>query len=405
MTHLASAAALAYPTMEPAPKTTWIKDGLHRRAGFREGTDGRRRFVKRFRASSWWRRLRDGRRARRELELAGKLRAGGLAVPEVYGVARRGGAWELDAEAIEGARGLDELVAAPGELPRPKETLARALGELVARAHALGLDHGDLHAGNLVVDARGEAWLVDLGSSRLLSRSSAEGVERDLVALAADTRERVPLDTRRRFFVAWRRALAREAGELPLEPALLARRVEEAALRRRREALLEHADRWLRPSGLCRRVPCGIETALLRRGSVREEVAARLLDGEPGRVEDAELDGEGWLVEGPGESTRLDWVHLGRAEQHGLPGLRPLALFEGRPARALYLAPASARPGELGRPPALDASSALRRALEGRGLRLADEQQLWTTPSGEALLGPGSRLEIARAGNCARTDG
>jgi 3-deoxy-D-manno-octulosonic acid kinase len=61
---------------------------------------------------------------------------------------------------LPGVRPLAELAAideAPWE----------AAGELVARFHRAGLDHADLNAHNLLFDATGQGWVIDLDRGRI----------------------------------------------------------------------------------------------------------------------------------------------------------------------------------------------------------------------------------------------
>ncbi len=65
-------------------------------------------------------------------------------------------------ERIPDVRSLAELVReAPDEAPWDKT------GLLVARFHREGLDHADLNAHNVLYDARGKGWLIDLDRSRM----------------------------------------------------------------------------------------------------------------------------------------------------------------------------------------------------------------------------------------------
>lgn len=68
-------------------------------------------------------------------------------------------------ERIDAARTLAEL-AAEGEAPWD------AVGRLVAKAHSAGLDHADLNADNILFDARGDAWLIDLDRGMLRTLGS-----------------------------------------------------------------------------------------------------------------------------------------------------------------------------------------------------------------------------------------
>jgi 3-deoxy-D-manno-octulosonic acid kinase len=95
-----------------------------------------------------------------EFRLLGELHREGLPVPAplVAGYWRRG--WGYDAailvERIAGARPLSQWLqgdadAAPWE----------AVGDMLARFHLAGIDHADLNADNVLVDAQGQPWLID----------------------------------------------------------------------------------------------------------------------------------------------------------------------------------------------------------------------------------------------------
>ncbi len=114
-------------------------------------------------------------RALEEARLLAELREEGLAVVEPLCVraTRRGeGDWslELGTRYEEGAQDLRGLLARAGRgeaLPHSAEALARAAGELVRRAHDLGLDHVDLQPANLLLltsagDAAPRMLLLDL---------------------------------------------------------------------------------------------------------------------------------------------------------------------------------------------------------------------------------------------------
>lgn len=70
---------------------------------------------------------------------------------------------------IPGARTLAELASA-GSAPWDEA------GRLVARAHRAGLDHADLNADNILLDAAGQAHIIDLDRGRL--RAPADGWRR-----------------------------------------------------------------------------------------------------------------------------------------------------------------------------------------------------------------------------------
>ncbi|MBL6720052.1 MAG: hypothetical protein ISQ08_01435 [Planctomycetes bacterium] len=98
-------------------------------------------------------------RALEEARLLAELREAGLPVVEPLSVraTRRGeGDWglELGTRYEEGAEDLRSLLARArrGEaLPYPPEALARAAGQLVRKAHDMGLDHVDLQPANLLL--------------------------------------------------------------------------------------------------------------------------------------------------------------------------------------------------------------------------------------------------------------
>ncbi|PMR74681.1 3-deoxy-D-manno-octulosonic acid kinase [Billgrantia endophytica] len=118
-------------------------------------------------------------RAFRELRLTANLYERGLPVPRpvAAGVTRFGltyGAALITAR-IPGARSLaDRLLehAATG-------TLLKRVGATVARFHAAGLDHVDLNARNLLVDARDKVWLIDLDRCRLREPGSWQATNLD----------------------------------------------------------------------------------------------------------------------------------------------------------------------------------------------------------------------------------
>lgn len=119
-------------------------------------------------------RFADPRRPFVELELSERLLAAGVRTPQVVAArARRarGLGWELAlvTRRVPAARDGGELLsaAARGALPvRERQRALAAAGTLVARLHALGFLHADLHPKNLLFGAEGEAWLLDLDRSR-----------------------------------------------------------------------------------------------------------------------------------------------------------------------------------------------------------------------------------------------
>ena len=114
-----------------------------------------------------------------EWRLLRELRHRGVPVPVPIAAwyRRRGSSYRaaLLMRRIPDARSLAAL-AADGRGPWEHA------GRVVARAHRAGLDHADLNAENLLFDARGEGWVIDLDRGRL--RTLGDGWrERNLARL------------------------------------------------------------------------------------------------------------------------------------------------------------------------------------------------------------------------------
>jgi tRNA A-37 threonylcarbamoyl transferase component Bud32 len=375
-----------------------LKDGLHRQVLVERDPGGDSRVVKRYQSKGLMRRMLDGRRARREHQLLLSLWRDEVPVPRPLGLRSSGGAWELSTELLEGAVTLHELLEGRAPLPAHPVLLASAIGRTLAAAHASGLDHRDLHAGNLMLDEQARAWLVDFGSASRRKALGAGALMRDLVSLAAATRERVPVQLRQRALLSWVRALPAEYRAALPPTDQLAASVERSARERRARVLVEHRDRWLRVSGRCQRVDQDTlvtrlqphDQLLLERIAASElDPAARELSGSP--------DLEAQLFEG-GEDLRQSFAELGRAYEHALPALRPLVLRGGPPWRAACSAPRGSRPLLDGETPDPAQLALLRALLSDRALSLDwASLKLWQTPDGALLLGPGVRLGLSAA--------
>lgn len=104
-------------------------------------------------------------RAFRELRLTAHLHEQGLPVPRpvAAGVRRHGLSYTaaLITVRIGAARALAE------RLDDTAVTLLERVGATVRRFHEAGLDHVDLNARNLLVDAQDQVWLIDLDRCRL----------------------------------------------------------------------------------------------------------------------------------------------------------------------------------------------------------------------------------------------
>jgi tRNA A-37 threonylcarbamoyl transferase component Bud32 len=155
-----------------------VKNGVHR-AVYRLTLSSGRYYLKHYRSP----RLRNlllnlvrSPRAEREYNAACGVAHQGVPTFEVVAIGRqRSGLVVSDSflitRAIEDATPLDELVQGwiDRSIERPsaqfRHSLATNLGKLVARLHAGGLIHRDLHAGNILVDNRRDdvanLWLID----------------------------------------------------------------------------------------------------------------------------------------------------------------------------------------------------------------------------------------------------
>jgi tRNA A-37 threonylcarbamoyl transferase component Bud32 len=319
----------------------------------------------------------DRSRAEQELGLLRRLFEAGVPVPRPVEVRRAAGAWELVTEWIEGAVSLEDVLNGRAPAPAPIEVLARSTGELLARAHAAGLDHPDLHPGNLLVQPGAKVWMVDVRGARVLTRLDPEIRRRDLVALASATRERLDERARARFLSSYRRALpARLASDLPPR-AQLAREIESAARIHRREAVRRARLRWTRLSSVCRPV----------------EVAG--LTG----YRSAEIEAAGSRVvvvrDLPWREILECWYAAARLCDHAIPSARPLLLVREPRRCAVFALPESAR--ALREMPGSGAGASVQRSLEAllaslrdRGLALEGPflESIFVDATGRCCLGP-----------------
>ncbi len=143
-----------------------------------------------------WRGLR-ATRAWREIVLLARLERAGLPVPcPVAARIRRTGARaplyraDLLSERLPGTRTLAQSLATAA-LP---ESAWRELGATLARFHAAGVDHADLNAHNILLDAAGAVYLIDFDRGRLRRRGgrwrerNLSRLRRSLDKLAAEDR-------------------------------------------------------------------------------------------------------------------------------------------------------------------------------------------------------------------------
>lgn len=241
----------------------WLRDGKARlvkhgprRAVYRVDAGQEKLFVKHYRCSRWWQAVvhlfrsspsrREFRRARESL-----LRRIPTTVPLAWLESRRHGLVYdsfLVTHAIDDGCSLDEYVQSV--LPalgaeakaRRRHALAAKLARLCAAAHRQGIDHDDLHAGNILVrnvecqdGARGgppELYLIDLPGVRI---SNSLSHRRTIASLAKLGAAFASLATKTDACRFWKTYLAERADLDWGDSRTVARRIMRAipALRRR----------------------------------------------------------------------------------------------------------------------------------------------------------------------------
>ncbi len=163
---------------------------------------GREVFLKHYHARSTIRRLRSllrGSDAEREARFSRYLNSRGVATPEVLGCGSQGGlSWlvtaAVSAEPADQWHRRQERLGCEGTQAIRQATMA--LAEMVARMHAAGVIHGDLHCGNILIRTDSGApqpVLTDLHRVRRCLRLSRRARAANLAQLCFD---RSPFTTR-----------------------------------------------------------------------------------------------------------------------------------------------------------------------------------------------------------------
>jgi len=233
---------------DPSDPSAWVeaeRDLLrslpHRRV-YRAAAGGLGVVVKEYRPRGILDRLR--RRASRESELAAEAKRRGVPVVEPVALCRLpGGVERLFLREETGAITLQSAVERGGLRGPRRHDLARAVGGLLARLHAAGLRHADLHARNILVRPDGGLVFADAAALRPRGRLSARARARQLAQFAPFFLVRATRPDLLLFWGSYGRAsgLSPEslerlrlavAAELPRAFARLSRRRARAALRR-----------------------------------------------------------------------------------------------------------------------------------------------------------------------------
>lgn len=400
------------------PVTTTLKRGRARRIVLeRWEEEGRARgvVVKHFESPNPLHVLRDRARAHAEFWALTRLAEQGLPVPRAHAIRRVGRGWQVEMDWVRGSRDLAALLASDAPWPADRATCAERLGRLFASMHAAGIEHTDLHAGNVLLDGEGRPVLIDLHGAAVGVRWTRERLRRQLIAAAATERERTSARFRALFFTAWHRALPAELRDLLEPPARLARDVEGRARFEHRANVLRNLDRWTRASSRVRvaRTAGGRVAARLDLDDELVERCARLAQ-EPPPPHGEELysigaagpDGpELFLLRGPGGRViRRRWLAAARLQEHGVPALLPYVLALDQRRWAVFAAEPGTRPligdetdaGSEAPPELALALGELAGRLHDRGLALPDPEVahrlLWREPSGRIALAPPEAL-------------
>jgi KDO2-lipid IV(A) lauroyltransferase len=385
--------------------------------------------TKHFLGATFAARFRDRSRAKAEFDALSKLQSLGVPVPRPleYGPHPEGG-FLVSMQLLQGARTADEALADAAADPVAHHALLTKLAHLLAALHNAGLDQGDLHGGNALVDESGRAFGIDFHKAKLRAPGSLSGalLERDLVVLCASHRERLSPRDQARFLVAWFRELE-PTTQLRL-PSLrhLAGSVERGAVRRRRKvcaAYEQPGSRWFRASSSVRFCDAqetsallpsdtSIETRIFARSSLDTERLSTLLKlcrpHLETKVQGAHiLDGRGlFLAMGSEAEVQRLWGRAARIQSHNLAGPWPLALGLGQHPFVLLEfvtrtgGPSLDRPIGLYRPrelsiaPTAQEFAELGQALSDRGLQLSRglPAAFWATQEGRLCLSPFAEL-------------
>lgn len=271
-------------------------------------------------------RLLDGWRARREARRLRALLERGIRVPRV--LAQRGATLEL--EWIEGARDLEQALA------RPEAGLARKLGQWLNQLAEAGIEHADLHPGNVLLDVRQEPWLIDMAAVRIGAALQRPRRDRQLQQFLSGIVELAGPDFVNELL------LASDPSGAAAEHLGMARLLRRASVRR-------ELDRWLRASSRCRTEGRNLE--------------ARPLLPEPFVRLRYERESE--------PEMQALWLCAARLFEHGIPSARPLRWRREAPASVELALPLDAQAM-----PVREGLDQLEPRLRERGLRIPEHSGL-----------------------------
>jgi hypothetical protein len=362
-----------------------------------------RRVVKRFHGRGPCSVVRDGRRARAEFENLSELHRRGLSVPTPHALGRLGNVWEVSMQWLPGTVTLQSLFPARDLWLQAPERLATTLGHMLAELHAAGLDHPDLHAGNVLIGESGRAWAIDFHGARFRKHLGGEILQRDLVRLAAGAREFVSRRFRARFLLAWWHRLPSGLRDEVGPPDRLVHQVERSARLRRRALVHKRRRRWTRTGSAVRRIRerglLGYERVDLESGWARR-LSETLAQQDSEARFDLPFPGQGarrLLVLRSASYRRLreTWLAAVRLFDHRIPVMGPLCLLKKPLACAAFEVPRQAaflselEPADL--PPRAQLAGQMGRlcgALHDRHLAPLEllPEHILITPPGDVVL-------------------
>jgi tRNA A-37 threonylcarbamoyl transferase component Bud32 len=387
-----------------------LKESISRSVELVHSEGAPSRVVKRFASRGWLSSFFDRRRAHREYNLLAALRALRLPVPAPLELRRTEAGFEILMEWLAGTVNLARILRGSEPWPTKPAAIALRLGNMLAEFHACGLDHPDLHPGNVLIDPVGRPYLVDFHKAALRPGLKGELLVRDLIAACASARETTHPRFRSRFFLGWLAALPQELRSALPPREELVKAVESQSRVERRSVVLRRSTRWLRRSSDCARIP-DKEGVAFQRAELPSGFARGIQDGlasapSPARARAACISVElpfqaiGFpralvLTGAPLAVVRGTWLNMVRLEEHAIPGARPLCFFRGRsPWAAFELLPGERLCSELAPPVQLQIAErslpALSAALLDRLLAIPalGAAHLLVNPRGNARLAP-----------------
>ncbi len=147
-----------------------------------------------------------GSPARRAWVAAHGLRWRGIRSAEAIALVEEGRRSLLVTREVPGARTLTIAAAEAAHLPpREKRAFLDRLARWVRRIHEEGVWHPDLKANNVLVDASGELYLIDLDRTRFVGWLSPACREKNLAQLCAAVPRPVSRADRMRVWLLWSR--------------------------------------------------------------------------------------------------------------------------------------------------------------------------------------------------------